>query len=64
MRAYVTATGGVFALLALAHFARLLAEGAGPLRSPIFVLTTLAALLLAGWAARLLTAPGRKNRNA
>lgn len=44
MRAYVGTTGATFLLLALAHVARLLAEGAAPLRDPVFLLTTIASL--------------------
>ena len=54
MKAYVLTTGIVFGLLTLAHLARLAAEGMSLLRSPVFVLTTLAAAGLCVWAIVLL----------
>jgi hypothetical protein len=54
MKAYVITTGLVFAALAIAHIARLFAEGAGLLTEPFFVVLTAAALGLAIWAAWLL----------
>ena len=50
MRAYVLTTGLIFTCLALAHVARLLAEGAGPLAEPVFFVTTLLAVVMAFWA--------------
>lgn len=50
MRAYAIASGAIFALLALAHLYRLLAEGTGPLSNPIFVVTTIVAISFAAWA--------------
>jgi hypothetical protein len=47
---YVVATGATFALLALSHIARFIAEGARLLREPIFILTTLVALGFVAWA--------------
>lgn len=54
MRAYLIVTGSCFALLAAVHIMRLIVEGLGPLKSPIFVLTTVLALAIAAWAATLL----------
>ncbi|HEX8669234.1 MAG TPA: hypothetical protein VF727_12775 [Allosphingosinicella sp.] len=51
MRSYAAVTGTAFLLLALGHLARLLAEGSGPLRNPIFVATTVIAIAFAAWAA-------------
>lgn len=62
MRAYVLITGTAFALLVLAHLARVVAEGPGPLTDPLFVATTLMAFALAVWAARLLFAARREDR--
>ena len=55
MRTYVGTTGVVFLVLALVHLARLIAEGAGLLKQPTFVLTTLVSLVLAIWAAAVWT---------
>jgi hypothetical protein len=49
-RAYVAASGLVFLAVVGAHVARLIAEGTGPLHEPIFIVATLLALGLAGWA--------------
>jgi len=53
MRAYVITTGAVFGLLTLVHIWRVLAEGAQVARDPWFILLTVAAALLSGWAWRL-----------
>ena len=50
MRAYVIVSGFVFVVLALVHAARLVAEGAGPLHEPAFLVTSLTSLGLAVWA--------------
>ena len=55
MRCYVAATGVVFALMFIAHVARVIAEGSGILREPIIIVTTVASLGLAIWAVVLLT---------
>ncbi len=54
MKSYVLTTGIVFALLAVAHLMRVLAEGPALLRQPFFVVTTVVAIALAFWAVRLL----------
>lgn len=54
MRAYVMTSGSLFGLLVLAHVARLFAEGAGVLESPMFVVTSLLAAGMAAWAVRVL----------
>ncbi|MFZ5495022.1 MAG: hypothetical protein ACOZE5_06750 [Verrucomicrobiota bacterium] len=54
MKPYILATGGVFALILAAHIARLFAEGAGLLRQPVFVLTSLLSIGFSIWAWRLL----------
>jgi hypothetical protein len=55
MRCYVIATGIIFALMFVAHVARVFAEGSVLLREPFFILTTAASLGLAIWAVVLLT---------
>jgi hypothetical protein len=50
MRAYVFTTGLIFTVLALAHVARFIAEGAGLLTEPVFLATTLLAIVMAIWA--------------
>jgi len=55
MRAYIASTGAVFGLLALAHVARIIAEGLQLAKNPLFAFTTLLAAGLCVWACRLLT---------
>ena len=54
MRAYLATSGLIFLAVALAHAARLIAEGMGPLQEPIFVVSSLLALAMAVWAASTL----------
>lgn len=54
MKAYVTTTGILFALLAVTHVWRVFEEGRHLARDPFFVLVTLAAAALCLWAWRLL----------
>jgi hypothetical protein len=54
MRAYLVTTGTVFGLIAVAHVWRVLAESRALARDPWFLLTTLLAVGLCGWALRLL----------
>ena len=54
MRSYVVTTGVVFGLLAVAHVARVVAEGSRLATEPFFILTTLASVGLCVWAFRLL----------
>ena len=56
MRAYVVTTGILYVALFLAHMARLAAEGMTPLRSPMFVVTSLGALAMIVWSVRALKA--------
>jgi len=51
----VIAAGIIFGLIFIAHLARIFAEGAGILREPIFVATSLLSLGMALWAVVLLT---------
>jgi hypothetical protein len=50
----VVTTGVLYVALFLAHVARVAAEGASPLNSPVFVVTSLGALAMAAWSARVL----------
>ena len=54
MKAYLFTTCIVFGLLTLAHVWRGIAEGPQLSTAPWFILLTLAAAALCGWAARLL----------
>jgi len=54
MRCYVMATGIVFALMFVAHIARVFAEGTGILREPMIIITSVLSLGLAIWAVLLL----------
>jgi hypothetical protein len=54
MRAYVITSGIVFGLVVLAHIARAAAEGPSLLKSPIYIVSTLAAIALSLWAWSLL----------
>ncbi len=59
MRAYIGITGLVFALVFAAHLARAYIEGTQLLGNPIFIATSLLALVLSVWAVLLLTRGGR-----
>ena len=54
MKAYLITTGIVFALIALTHIARMFAEGTRLATGPLFLLLTLLAAGLSGWAWYLL----------
>ena len=54
MKAYIVTTGIVFALLVIVHLLRIAAEGLGPVKDPFFVISTLVAAGLCGWALRIL----------
>jgi len=54
MRAYLVTTAVVFALLVLAHVARVVAEGWSVAMNPWFILTTIASAGLSLWGVRLL----------
>lgn len=54
MRAYVLVTGIVFALILVAHAARVAVEGGRLLREPDFVAASVACLVLVIWAVRVL----------
>ena len=59
MKAYLITTGTVFALITLAHLARILAEGARLATDPLFMLLTMATAALSVWAWRLLSRSSR-----
>jgi hypothetical protein len=50
MKAYVTTTGVVFALVVVLHFWRAVEEGTSVARNPIFAASTIASAALAFWA--------------
>jgi hypothetical protein len=54
MKAYVMTTGTVFGLLVVAHIWRVIEEGPGPAKEPLFLLVTLTAGALSLWAWRVL----------
>ena len=54
MKAYVVTSGTIFALLVLAHIARVAAEGLRVAANPWFIASTLVAAGLSVWAFRLL----------
>jgi hypothetical protein len=57
MRLYVLVTGAIFALILVAHALRVRAEGTWLLREPSFLLTSLLAGAMAGWAVVLCLRP-------
>ena len=57
MKAYVITTGIVFALIVVAHVARVMAEGAQLLKEPSFIFTSLLSVALCVWAWRVLRRP-------
>ncbi|HKH93726.1 MAG TPA: hypothetical protein VKA54_18120 [Gemmatimonadaceae bacterium] len=54
MRAYLITTGTLFALIAVAHVWRVVAESRALATDPWFVALTMLSLALSGWALRLL----------
>lgn len=62
MKAYVFTSGAIFGLLAVAHVGRVVAEGLRPLSSPWFIVTSLVAAALCGWAWRLLRTPSSRDK--
>jgi hypothetical protein len=54
MRAYLVVSGSVFGLMLLVHAWRFVVEGARLATEPDFIVTTLLAAGLCGWALRLL----------
>ena len=61
MRTYLLTTGTLFALLALVHLWRAIAESGTLARDPWFILITIFAAALSVWAFRLVrTTPSRR----
>lgn len=54
MRAYLVTTGLLFALVAVAHVWRVIAESRALATDPWFVLLTVLSLAMSAWAFRLL----------
>jgi hypothetical protein len=50
MKAYIITSGAIFALITVAHIARLATETTHVLREPIFLVLTLLAAALSIWA--------------
>ncbi len=57
MRAYILASGSIFALICVAHLLRMFAEP-HVLREPLWIVLTIAAGGLSFWAFRVLRVPG------
>jgi hypothetical protein len=55
MKAYVTTTGALFAVLVVLHLWRGMVEGSSMLKDPFYIATTAASAALAVWAWRLLS---------
>jgi hypothetical protein len=53
MKAYVTTTGALFALLVAMHVWRAIAEGGSMFKDPIYIVSTVACAGLAIWAWRV-----------
>jgi hypothetical protein len=53
MKAYVTTTGALFALLVVVHIWRAIAEGASVLKDPFYIFVTVVCAALAAWAWRV-----------
>ncbi|HET6702521.1 MAG TPA: hypothetical protein VFH14_11995 [Gemmatimonadaceae bacterium] len=54
MKAYVTTTGVIFALLTVVHVWRAIEEGPGLAAQPAFILATVVSAAFAMWAVRVL----------
>lgn len=50
MKAYLVTSGTIFGLITLAHIARFFAEGKRVATDPVFLLLTVLAAALCGWA--------------
>lgn len=61
MRAYVLTTGIAFALLVIAHAARIAAEGLQLAKDPFFMIATIVSAGLCVWAGSLLRRRGEKH---
>lgn len=54
MKAYLITTGSIFALLVVAHIWRIVAESRQLATEPDFIIITIIAAAMSGWAWRLL----------
>jgi hypothetical protein len=54
MKAYILTSGIIFALLAVAHVLRVMAEGTHLMAEPFFILATVAAIGMSVWAWRVM----------
>lgn len=59
MRVYIATTGVVFGLITAAHIWRVVAEGTQLAKDPFFILITVLAAGLSGWAVTLLRRSSR-----
>jgi len=59
VRYFITASGIIFALMFVAHVARVLVEGTAILHEPIIIATSVISLGMTVWALVLLTKPSR-----
>lgn len=53
MRTYVMTTGVLFALITVAHIARMVTEHMSPMREPVYLALTLVSAGLSVWAFRV-----------
>jgi len=60
MQAYVVTTGLMFALLVVAHIARLAVEGPAALHSPIFLLASFLSIGMLVWSVLVLVRLARR----
>jgi hypothetical protein len=60
MRTYVVTTGLMFALLVVAHAARLAAEGPAAFHSPVFVIASLLSIGMLAWSVLVFLGLGRR----
>lgn len=57
MRPYLITNTLIYALVLIGHIARVVMEGAGTLREPLFAVSTLIVIGLFAWTLRLLRRP-------
>jgi hypothetical protein len=60
MRVYLILTAILFALVAVMHVWRMIAESASLARDPFFLLLTVICVALSAWAVRLFVVSGRR----
>ncbi len=64
MRLYVIVTGSIFALVVIAHVARMITEDASLASDPIYLLITACAAGLSVWSCLVLRRPVSRSDNA